>query len=196
MEYSLTTYSNLKDEELLQLLRFGDHTAYEELYRRYWAILFRHARKMLSNDEEAKDLVQDLFATLWNKAAELIIQSSFSAYLYGMVRYKVFDLIDKRKVQKHHLQSLENFIHRGECTTDHTVRENELSKIIEREISMLPSKMREVFELSRKSHFSYQQISTHLQISDQTVKKQIYNALKILRFKLGSICLFLVFFIE
>jgi RNA polymerase sigma-70 factor (family 1) len=196
MEYSRTTYSEFKDEELLELLRFSDQSAYKELYHRYWPILFRHARKMLFNDEEAKDLVQDLFVTLWNKAAELVIQSSFSAYLYGMVRYKVFDLIDKRKVQKRHLESLETFIHHGECTTDHAVRENELSRIIEREISMLPAKMREVFELSRKSNYSYRQIGLQMDISDQTVKKQIYNAIKILRFKLGSICLFLIFCIQ
>jgi RNA polymerase sigma-70 factor (ECF subfamily) len=193
MAYRLTAYRNLNDEELLELLKSSDKTAYEELYNRYWAIVFRHARGMLLNDEEAKDLVQDLFVVLWNKAADLAIESSFSSYLYGMVRYKVFDLIDKRKVQKRHLQSLENFIHNGECTTDHTVRENELSRIIELEVSMLPARMREVFELSRKSHFSYQQISTHMDISDQTVKKQIYNALKILRFKLGGICLFIIF---
>lgn len=187
----MTAYRDLVDEELLELLKLSDHTAYEEIYRRYWPILFRHARRMLSNDEEARDLVQDLFEVLWNKAADLVVDSSLSAYLYGMVRYKVFDLFDKHKVQKRHLQSLDNFINQGECTTDQTVRANELSRIIEREIELLPVKMRKVFELSRKSHFSYGQISTAMDISDQTVKKQIYNALKILRLKLGSVCLFL-----
>lgn len=196
MEHRLKAYKNLADEALLELLKFSDRTAYEELYHRYWAILFRHARKMLSNDEEAKDLVQDVFVVLWNKSGDLVLQSTFSAYLYGMVRYKVFDLMDKRKVQDRHLQSLESFIHHGEYTTDDTIRENELSRIIEREISMLPAKMREVFELSRKSHFSHQQISTEMDISHQTVKKQIYNALKILRPRLGGICLLLFFWIH
>lgn len=196
MNYRETAYRNLSDEELVELLKFRNQIAFEELYGRYWAILFRHARRMLLNDEEARDLTQDVFTSLWSKAGDLVIGSTISAYLYGMVRYKVIDMIDKRKVQRRHLQSLENFINFGECSTDQTVRENELSRIMEREISMLPAKMREVFELSRKSHFSYHQISTIMDISDQTVKKQIYNALKILRLKLGSICLLLIFWIH
>lgn len=195
MEYRLTAYRNLSDEELLERLKFGDHAAYEEIYKRYWAILFRHARRMISNDEEAKDLVQDLFITLWQKAPDLTIKESLSSYLYGITRYKVFDLFDKRKVKATHLESLGEFIDHCEYTTDNTVRENELSKLIEQEISFLPTKMREVFELSRKSHLNYQQISQQMEISDQTVKKQIYNAVKILRLKFGSICLFLGFFL-
>ena len=195
MEYRLTAYRDLSDEELLERLKFGDHAAYEEIYKRYWAILFRHTRRMISNDEEAKDLVQDLFVTLWQKAPELTIKESLSSYLYGITRYKVFDLFDKRKVKANHLQSLGEFIDHCEYTTDNTVRENELSKLIEQEISFLPTKMREVFELSRKSHLNYRQISQQMEISDQTVKKQIYNAVKILRLKFGSICLFLGFFL-
>ena len=181
----MAAYRNLDDEELLELLKCSDAVAFEEIYQRYWAILFRHAKRMIPNDDEAKDLIQDLFAVLWQKAPDLTVQSSLSAYLYGMVRYKVFDCIDKRKVRNQHLQSLGDFTQKGEYTTDNTVRENELSKIIEQEIALLPAKMREVFVLSRKSHFSYQQISIKMDISDQTVKKQIYNALKILRLKLN-----------
>jgi len=190
MDYRLTAYKDFTDVELLELLTDCDHAAYEEIYHRYWALLFKHAKHMLGNDEEAKDLIQDLFIALWSKAADLAIQSSLSSYLYGMVRYKVFDLIDKRKIRNGHLDSLATFIGKGEYTTENTLRENELSRIIEREIASLPAKMREVFELSRKSHFTYQQISTRMEISDQTVKKQIFNALKILRLKLGSIYFF------
>ncbi|MHA4893580.1 RNA polymerase sigma factor [Pedobacter sp. PWIIR3] len=183
----MTAYRDLLDEDLLELLKFGDHAAFEEIYKRYWGIIFCHARKMLSSDEEAKDLLQDLFVNLWQKSADLNIQGSLSAYLYGSVRYKVFNLFDKRKVREKHIQSLGTFLEHAECTTDNTVRENELSRLIEREIAVLPAKMREVFELSRKSHLSYQQISRQMKISDQTVKKQIYNAVKILRLKFGSI---------
>jgi RNA polymerase sigma-70 factor (family 1) len=195
MKYRFTAYRNLNDEKLMELLRSSDGSAYEELYGRYWAMLFRHARHMLSNDEEARDVIQEVFLSLWAKAPDIAVETSVSSYLYGMVRYKVLDQIDKRKVQRRHLQSLDNFLDRGEYTTDDTLRENELSRIIEREISMLPGKMREAFELSRKSHYSYRQISTIMGISDQTVKKQIYNALKILRLKLGTACLFMIFLI-
>ncbi|RZL14919.1 MAG: RNA polymerase subunit sigma-70, partial [Pedobacter sp.] len=64
-------YTNLADEELLNLLKISDNRAYEEIYRRYWAVLFRHSRRMLSNDEAAKDLIQDLFVILWKNREEI-----------------------------------------------------------------------------------------------------------------------------
>ena len=60
-----------------------------------------------------------------------------------------------------------------------------MGTIIEKEIAELPAKMREVFELSRKQHFSHKQIAEKLEISEQTVSKHVANALRILRVRLG-----------
>jgi RNA polymerase sigma-70 factor (family 1) len=185
----MNSYKNLSDHELVKLLKLADDAAYAEIYKRYWAILFRHANKMIRHDDEAKDLIQDLFTTLWFKAADLDLSGPLSSYLYSTVRYKVFDLIDKHKVRSNYLSSLEKFIQEGDYTTDNIIREKEMAMLIEKEISVLPAKMREVFELSRKSHLSYKEISLKMDISDQTVKKQIYNAIKILRLKFGVILL-------
>lgn len=171
----------LSDNELINLLKDGDNSAYTEIYKRYWAILFRHARKMLRNDDEAKDIVQDVFAALWVRISELNLEGSLSSYLYSAVRYKIFDLIDKKKVRGNYFASLEKFIEEGDYTTDNVIREKELAAQIEEEIAMLPLKMRQVFELSRKSDLSHKEIASKMHISDQTVKKQIHNAIKILR---------------
>jgi len=192
----MDNYKDLADDVLLDLLTSGDHLAYKQIYQRYWAVLYRHARRMISDEEEAKDLIQDLFTNLWYKADELKIETSLSSYLYGTVRYQVFGLIDKRKVRQQHITSLQKFMNEAEFTTDTTVRENELKRLIEREISMLPAKMREVFELSRKSQLNHREISQQMDISDQTVKKQIYNAVKILRLKFSGIGVFLFFFLQ
>ena len=73
---------------------------------------------------------------------------------------------------------------------DSLVRERDLARRIEAEIQSLPPKMRAVFELSRKEHKSYKEISDYLNISDKTVKKQVNNALHILRTKLTSLLMF------
>jgi RNA polymerase sigma-70 factor (ECF subfamily) len=62
-----------------------------------------------------------------------------------------------------------------------------MEELIEKEIATLPPKMREVFELSRKANLNYREIAEKLNISDNTVKKQMSNALKILRSRLGVI---------
>lgn len=190
----MSAYNTLSDFDLLAFLKKGDRNAYEEIYYRYWGVMFRHARKMLRSDEEAKDLIQDVFSVFWTDGPTLNLKSTLSAYLYSVMRYKVFNLIDRQKVKTDYLSSLEIFIERNEYSSDYRVREKQMASLIEKEVAALPEKMREVFQLSRKANMSYKEIAEKLDISDNTVKKQINNALKILRSRLG-VHLFLLFFL-
>ena len=183
----LISQNVLSDYELLALFKEGQRSAYEEIYRRYWALLYNHARKMVQSDEDAKDLVQDVFSVFWLDGPTLELQTTLSAYLYSIVRYKVFNLIDRKKVRSDYLSSLEDFIKKNEYSGEYRVREKQMEELIEKEVAALPPKMREVFELSRKANLNYRQIAEKLNISDNTVKKQMSNALKILRSRLGVI---------
>ena len=183
----LITQHVLSDYELLALFKEGQKSAYEEIYRRYWGLLFNHARKMVQSDEDAKDLVQDVFSVFWLDGPTLELQTTLSAYLYSLVRYKVFNLIDRKKVRSNYLSSLEDYIKKNEYSAEYRVREKQMEELIEKEIATLPPKMREVFELSRKANLNYREIAEKLNISDNTVKKQMSNALKILRSRLGVI---------
>jgi RNA polymerase sigma-70 factor (family 1) len=180
-------YSIFTDDELMALLSKGDAVAYENIYQRYWSILYRHARKMLQNEEEARDVVQDVFVMLWSKQGELNLNASLSAYLYAAVRNKILNLFKRSKVEDNHLDSLKVFISNGENITDYLVRERNLSAIIEQEIAALPQRMRQVFELKRKNNLSYKEISEEMNISDLTVKTQMNKAMKVLRLRLASV---------
>ncbi|WP_316828556.1 RNA polymerase sigma-70 factor [Pedobacter miscanthi] len=185
-------YNMHTDDELFLLLKKGNHRAYAVLYERYWAILFRYARKIIQNDEEARDVVQDVFVMLWSKAETLEIQISLSSFLYTSTRNSILKIFQRGKVKNNYLSSLAEFIEQENNTTDHLVRDRELANRIETEVALLPPKMREVFQLSRRFYLSHREIATQMEISDQTVKKQMANALKILRLKLGTF--FFLFF--
>ncbi|HEY6901461.1 MAG TPA: RNA polymerase sigma-70 factor [Puia sp.] len=182
-----TSLDVLSDLELLAMFKDGERSAYEEIYHRYWAVLFNHARRMVQSDEDAKDLIQDVFSVFWLDGPSLEIQTTLSAYLYSIVRYKVFNLIDRKKVRSNYLSSLEDFIKKNEYSGEYRIREKQMEELIEKEITALPPKMREVFELSRKANLNYREIAERLNISDNTVKKQMSNALKILRSRLGVV---------
>jgi RNA polymerase sigma-70 factor (ECF subfamily) len=173
------------DENLFCLLKKGNVSAYKDIYDRFKYNLYIHAYTILQDEEEAKDIIQDLFTILWNKREEITIKCSLSAYLYSAVKNRVLDLVAHKKVRSRYEDSLQEFLLNGKCLTDENLREKELRIIIKREISLLPSKMREVFELSRNEYMSYKQIAVMLNISDKTVKKQINNAVKTLRTKLA-----------
>lgn len=179
-------YSTYNDTDLLTLLREErDQRAYSEIYNRYWAMLFRHGRKMLQDEDDALDVVQDVFTMLWVKSEELQITTSLSSYLYSSVRHSILNLIKRSKIRDTYLNSLEEFLDKGEFVTDNQVRYKEFAGQIEGEINNLPPKMREVFQLSRKLGLSYNQIAIELNISEETVRKQMFRALKKLRLKLG-----------
>ena len=178
-------YSSYNDNQLLTLLKDRDRRAYSEIYNRYWALLFRHGRKMLRDEDEALDVVQDVFTMLWVRSEELQINTSLSSYLYSSVRNNILNLIKRSKVRDTYLNSLEDFLDKGEFVTDNAVRYKEFAGQIEEEINKLPPRMREVFQLSRKLGLSYNQIAFELNISDETVRKQMHLALKRLRLKLG-----------
>jgi len=183
----MPSYSTYTDQELTALLKQGDELAYTEIYTRYWPLLFRHSNKMLHDDDQAMDVVQDVFATLWFNHEALVFEVSLSAYLYTAVRNRTVNVINKSKLQTNYLASLQSFIDRGSFVTDETVRFNELASEIEGEIAKLPPKMKEIFELRRTAGLSYKQIAIQMGISDETVKTQVARALKVLRAKFGSL---------
>lgn len=183
---TMLSYSSFSDEELLELLKSEDTAAYTVIYNRYFHQLFIHALQKLNDKEEAQDIVHELFAQLWNKRNDIQIHSNFAAYLYSSVRNKILDHISKKQVRAKYVDSLQGFLNTNYNVTDHRIREKQLAELIEKGISTLPNKMREIFELSRKKSLTHKQIAEQLNLSEQTVKKQVNNALRILRSKLGA----------
>lgn len=178
-------YKNLSDHELAFSLKGEDRMAFTEIYERYWAVLYLHARRMLRSKEEAQDVVQELFTQLWQNSSQLDVQVKLSSYLYRSVRNRVFNHLQRMKVAGDYQQSLLDFVEASAASSDELVREKELTVVIEREIQALPERMREVFVLSRKQYLSYKEIGEVLGISENTVRNQVSSALGILRDKLG-----------
>ncbi|TCD10840.1 RNA polymerase sigma-70 factor [Pedobacter frigidisoli] len=184
----MSTYKSLTDHELFVLMQDGDKYAFEEIYERFNGLLYIYACKMVPDREDARDIIQEIFVYLWSNP-NIQIKSQLSAYLYTAVRYKIFDWLDKNKSKTNYLQSLEDFSQKGDYVTDNYIREKEFASIIEKEVNLLPPKMRVIFEMSRQQHLTQREIAEILHLSDKTVKKQMSNALKVLRLKLTSFLL-------
>lgn len=188
-------YNSLSDLELVELLKSGNHAAFAEIYERYFGLLYLHACNRLRDKDEAKDLVQELFSYLWSKRNTLEPQTNFSNYLYTGVRNRVLNVIAHKQVEERHRVSVASWLDGAEAVTDHRVRERQLAEIIEKEINALPPKMRTVFLLSRKSNLSYKEIGEKLDLTEQSVRSHIKNALRILRMRLGIfVYLFFIFY--
>lgn len=190
----MASQNTLSDHELILLLKEGDADAYTEIYNRYKGILYQHAYKRLPDQGEVDDIIHELFTTLWVKRETLIFKTNLAGYLYTAVRNRILDYIAHQQIESTYISSLQGFIDKGVSITDHRVRLSMLQDLIEKEIINLPPKMREIFELSRKSQLSHREIAEKLNVSEKTVKNQVNNALKILRVRLGLLVyLYLLF---
>jgi RNA polymerase sigma-70 factor (family 1) len=188
------SYNQLSDEELADLLKEGDRQAYTVIFDRFYGLLFVHSCKSLRNEDEAKDVVQELFEVLWTRREGLSFEHSLSAYLYASIRNRIINRISHHEVEHKYINSLRGFIDRDTYFADYRVREHEMKKMIEEEISALPSKMREIFELSRRDYLSHKEIAEKLQISEHTVRTHVKKALRILKPKLGVIAYLFLYF--
>lgn len=183
----MARYDCLKENQLFTLISCGDEPAFAALYNRYFGLLYMHAFQRLKDKDEAKDLVQDLFLRLWDQRESLPAETNITAYLYTAVKNRVLNNLAHKCVENKFLLSIEKTT-TTEAITDHRVREHQLANIIEQQISQLPPKMRQVFELSRKSYFTYSEIAERLNLSEQSVRSHVKGALRVLRTKLGLWC--------
>lgn len=191
----MTKYNSSSDIQLLDLLKCGDRSAYAELYERYFSVLYVHARNRLKSGQEAEDVVQEVFIDLWSNAEKINIHRNVSNYLIACTRNKVLNLISRNSFQEKYKISLavdEKF----EAKTDYLIRERLLSELIFREIDCLPQKMKRVFLMSRSEHLTYIEIAKDLNITEQSVRSHVKNALKVLRVRLGLLFYIVFFFIK
>ena len=176
------------DQFLLQRLSLNDQAAFTVLYERYWKTLFREAMNVLRSQKEAEDAVQELFVSLWNRRHTLSVNASLSAYLQTAIRYQCIDRIERDMIRGGYLQDFTNYLeaHQIMPSVEQELEARELAANIDQVMDKIPGKMREVFRLSRQEQLTHREIADRLHISEETVKKQIYLALKILRANLGD----------
>lgn len=190
----MTGYSEASDLLLSSLIKQGDKSAYTEIFERYSTVMYVYAKNLVRDADEAEDLVQDIFASLWYKSSSLELKGSLASYLYSAVRYRFIDLVAKKKVRTDYAETLQTLVDEGDYSTDSYINEKELLALIEKEVAKLPEKMREVFQLSRNAGLSHREIAEQLSVSEKTVKNHINHALRILRtkFELALIIIYLL----
>jgi len=171
--------------ELIVLIKEGDIRAFDEFYKRNWRVLYQTAYRSTSSQEDAKDLVQTVFISLWNCRQNLNSDAYTPSYLFKILKNNIINFYKQDSARRKRLEKLLYLDEANQYTNEDNLMAKELSIVIDGEIRELPRKMQEVFILSRQQHLSVNEISETLNITPRTVKNQLSNALKILRTKLG-----------
>ena len=179
-------YTLLADTDLILLLKEKDSLAFTEIYNRYSMLIYYKINQMLRDENSSKDILQDLFSTIWTNAENLRADANLAGYLYIAARNRVLKAIQQGKTKSDYLVEIGKYSIAVNEDTLEKINEKELFILLQEEIGRLSPKMKEVFNLSRIDDLSHKEIATQLGITEATVRKQIQYALRILRKRLSQ----------
>ena len=173
--------SKLSEKELVELLKNGSQTAFEQLYFRYRNHLINLCTRYLNDEETAKDIVQDIFMQLWETHEALNADLSFGGYVCTLAHNRVLNMLRHFDV---HSDFARNIILNGKETTNETedtILDNDYATLLKKILESLSPKQKEIFRLSRMEGLSYKEISELLHISVDTIQEHVSHALKIIK---------------
>ncbi len=172
------------DKYLIDSIKDGDRKAFECLFKIYYSDLCKYAGNLVLNETVAEDLVMDIFVKIWEAEDKLSINSSLSGYLFTSVhnhclnyltrKHKRFTELNPETVARLNqlIPPVDNFglMERIDLIT--------LGEKIKMCVDLLPDECKKIFIMSRTEELPNKEIAAKLGISENTVKVQIYRALK------------------
>jgi RNA polymerase sigma-70 factor (ECF subfamily) len=175
---------NTETIALLKGIKGGDEKSFEMLFDLHWEELYRYCLGVIEDADDAEDIVQDIFCEIWENRAQLVVQISLKAYLFGALRKKILKRFRDNGIHQKHLEILN-------ATLLQTRNESPLASLIASDLlqnllvhlQTLPHKEREVYILNQIDGYSIKEISQRFSTSEQTVRNQLNNAAR----KLGPI---------
>lgn len=175
---------------LVKQISEGDEQAFEQLFNLYFEYLHNVAYNRLQSKEAADDIVQDIFADLWNNRESFDIHTSVNSFLFQAVKNKVYKFIRHKSVREkeRYISRIHNEYY-GKSpfpNSNEILEEAELKRLVSLHLRELPEKSQQIFSLSREEHLTHQEIAEKLNCSTKTVEYHIVKALKYLRLHLSD----------
>jgi RNA polymerase sigma-70 factor (ECF subfamily) len=172
---------DLTEQQQFEALAAGDITAFEMYFKTLYQPLCSYAYTFLQDKEEAEEIVQATFLSIWEKRQALNIKTSAKSYLYAMVRNACLNVIKHEKIKQKYVGEEMALADQGYESVSQTISSNELENRIHHAMEKLPEQCRLVFKLSRFEELKYSEIAEQLEISVKTVENHMGKALKIMR---------------
>lgn len=155
-----------------------EESIFSRIYQKWGQALFNFIRYKTKDIDQANDLVQEAFITLWDHCAEVSPEKAKS-YLYTVANRKFLNQAAHLKVVQRHQSETSTGIHQEspEFLLEHQEFENKL----QRAIDSLPEGQKTAFLMNRIEQMTYAEIAVALEISVKAVEKRMHLALKTLR---------------
>ena len=170
-----------RDFYLIEKIKTGEKPAFRELFDKYAPKIYRFAFSYLKNENDAEDVVQEVFMKIWRKRKEIDYTKSFQSYLFTIslnVIRKQFNKLAKSNQLKHDL--LFSFASNKSLFDDNNDFQEMVDKL-EVLIQQLPERRRKIFKMKKLEGKSQKDIAKIYDITTKTVEYHITEAMKFLR---------------
>ena len=175
-----TTGEEVAMETIFARIKDGDERAFERVFRAFYRPLCDYAVTLLGSEEDAEDVVQDLFTRVWADRQGMEVQESVKSYLFTAVRFGALNVLKRRAVEQKHSASLAEFIEdlqRQDYSEEETRRVESIKEVLQ----TLPAQCRTVFTMSCLEGKKYSEIAAKLGITVNTVKSHVAKAYRDIR---------------
>ncbi|MCY4170562.1 MAG: RNA polymerase sigma-70 factor [Bacteroidetes bacterium] len=180
-----STSSSEKLSDISKRLAQSDRNAFKELFELLHKNLIRFCWRYTQDEETSRDIVQDVFVTLWEKRSTLDPEKSLVALMYTMVRNKSINLFRDTRYSDR-LDSDETLV-QTDPEPDEQVNLDMLEAHVKQWIDALPPRRRQAFKLSRFEGLSHTEIAEVMNLAPRTVSTHVMLALRDLRLKLQAL---------
>jgi RNA polymerase sigma-70 factor (family 1) len=168
----------------IQQLIAGDEAAFDLIYEAYSSMVYRLAFRFLKDAQQSEEIVQECFINLWTSREKLNVAGDIWLYLYVIAKRLSLNSLRQMCQSREFSDKLVNHIATVHNDTEEDLLVSDLEQFTERIINKLPRQQQLIFRLSRVEHLTHKEIADHLQISPNTVKNHMVEALKTLKSQL------------
>jgi len=177
---------------LVQRIRDGDVAAFEELVLSLSRPLEAYAYRFSGSRDAAKDLIQDVFAHLWEGRATLVVRGSVRGYLYAAVRNRALDIRKRDHAEVARITAVSSFgvpagMAESSYEADASLYDSEIAARVTAALDALPPRAREVALLRWRSGLGRAEIATVMGITISTVSNQLTLAARVVRALLADL---------
>lgn len=165
----------MTEDQLWNEFTKGDNNKYRSLFDLFYPALCAFARQYVTSKAIGEDLVQNVFASMWENRNRIIVGKSVRNYLMVSVRNQCFDYL-RREESMRQYTDYKNFQEMSEIENNAELYLlSELQNLLDQTLSKLPESYRTVFEMHRLEGKDYAEIAETLNISTRTAKR--YNSI-------------------
>lgn len=166
------------DPGTLKRVSEGDEQAFRIIFDRYRVKLFYFISNLVNSEATAEELVQEVFVRLWTSRTKLAEVENLDSYIFVTARNRTLDYI-RSTITERNMKS--EWLRRSHLEGNYTEEEVDLKqskKLIDEAVAQLPAQQARVFRLSKEYRLKRQDIARELNISENTVRNHLSEAIK------------------